>query len=158
MALSSTSVMYKCECVFLRLHNSPLIVSETCLFIPSLQLREMLSPFACYRWTHFILQMTRTGSFTCNVRQIPSPLTKYHTSFSQPNRTLFPDFPLRVFECVRVSVTYQHLARYMCSLTNTDPVSRMYQQVAMLSGLEQREHAGVKHSTLGLIIPHNIMC
>lgn len=33
-------------------------------------------------------------------------------------------------------VTYQHRAKYMCSLTKTDPERRMYQHVAMLSGLE----------------------
>ena len=41
--------------------------------------------------------------------------------------------------CVCTCLTYQHRARYMCSLTNTDPESRMYQHVARLSGLKTEE-------------------
>lgn len=43
------------------------------------------------------------------------------------------------------AVTYQHLARYMCSLTKTDPESRMYQQVAVLSALDTTDQTDVKY-------------
>lgn len=77
---------------------------------------------------------------------------------------LFSRFPCVCVLHVGVSdFTYQHLAKYMCSLTKTDPESRMYQQVAMLSGLEQSERTywcetqQLKHCSLRFITPHNLI-
>lgn len=93
-----------------------------------------LSPFSCNKQKHTLIKnITFNKVGYRHVRQIPPLLTIHDTFLSHLAMTR----PSR-FLCVYMrskDFTYQHLAKYMCSLTKTDPESRIYQQVAMVSGL-----------------------
>lgn len=58
-------------------------------------------------------------------------------------RSITKNAHLKGLRIERNNVTYQHLARYMCSLTKTEPDSRMYQQQATLSGLQHSNTTAV---------------
>lgn len=81
-----------------------------------------------------------------HVEEVKAFETNKHTHISLLWHHHMPDFTCPITHTGEGKCgTYQHRARYMCSFTSTEPDSRTYQHVEMLSALEDKHRTWHQH-------------